>query len=632
MVLGPLLAWCAAAAAAEPTGSIRGVVYDKEFEAPLAAPQVTIVETGAKVTGTDQGTFVLGDVPPGRYTLVFSKDGYTRQVKAEVEAWLSGELVDMEEFIVQEIEFGGGTEEALLALRMEMPQLMDSVSADLLGRAGAGDASEGLRLVAGATVQEGKYAVVRGLPDRYVNSQMNYVRLPTADVDKRAVELDQFPSAVIESIQVSKTFTPDQQGDASGGAVNIILKGVPNQTILKADLKYGYNTQTSLSHKFLTYKGGGLDFWGRETPGPQPEGNWTGAVGVTRDRAPVDYEWSLAAGGRHVFGTGAKVGGFANFYYKRDNSFHDNGVDDSWWVEEPGAPMTPRYSQGKPDQGTFNTSLFDVTQGSQEVQWGGLGTLGLETENHRLNVTYMYTRVAEDTATLADDTRGKEYFYPGYDRYDQEHPGNLDPQAAPWLRNETLKYAERTTRTLQVAGRHTLPVPEFGIEGFYRFLPPQVDWTLAWSFAGLNEPDKRQFGTKWTPGKEYPPFPPFWPDPQIVPPAHLPLKPDANAFMGNLQRTWKEIAEDSDQWFVNVKFPFKQWTGDEGYLKMGVFRDEVRRTYDQESFSNFDEQGAGDEGEWEDFWSAMTSRPPPLTLTTTANSGSRPGTTCWTCP
>ena len=50
--------------------------------------------------------------------------------------------------------------------------------------------------------------MVRGLPDRYVNSQLNGIRLPTADADKRAVELDQFPSTVIRTIEVSKTFTP----------------------------------------------------------------------------------------------------------------------------------------------------------------------------------------------------------------------------------------------------------------------------------------------------------------------------------------------------------------------------------------------------------------------------------------
>src|SRR4029077_7702001 len=100
-----------------------------------------------------------------------------------------------------------------------------------------------LPLVAGASIQDGKFAVIRGLAGPYVNSQMNRVRLPTADADKRAVELDQFPAAVIQSIQVSKTFTPDQQGDASGGAVDVRLRGIPEETTLQFKAQYSLNSQ-----------------------------------------------------------------------------------------------------------------------------------------------------------------------------------------------------------------------------------------------------------------------------------------------------------------------------------------------------------------------------------------------------
>ncbi len=220
-------------------GSIRGVVLDKDFGAPLANAQVMIVESDKKVTTSDQGNFVFGDVPPGKYTLVFSKDGYVRQVKSDVvvssgqltdlSVSLAGDFTDMEEFVVQEAPpIGGSTEAGLLQIRAESPSLLDSISADLMSQAGASDAAGALRLVPGATVQDGKTAVIRGLPDRYVSSQMNGVRLPSADEDKRAVELDQFPSEVIESVRVSKTFTPDQQGDASGGAVDVRLKGIPD--------------------------------------------------------------------------------------------------------------------------------------------------------------------------------------------------------------------------------------------------------------------------------------------------------------------------------------------------------------------------------------------------------------------
>lgn len=611
----------AVTAAPQQPGSIRGVVYDKDFEVPLSGAQVLTVETGQRVLTGDQGNYVIGQVPPGKYTLVFTKEGYVRLVKpdvvveagrlTDVDASLTGEFTEMDEFVVQDIlQFGAGTEAAMLKLRFESPSLMDSISADLMSRAGASDAASALRLVAGASVQGGKFAVVRGLPDRYVSSQMNGVRLPTADENKRAVELDQFPSAVIDSIQVSKTFTPDQQGDASGGAVNVQLKGIPDETLFQVKGEVKYNSQVNGRSDFLTYDGGGVEYWGghddREIQFQNLGSNWDGAVGVTEGDSPLfDYKWSIAAGGKHELDNGVKIGGFASLFYKRETSFYDDGVNDSWWVETPGGGMVPQTNQGTPSQGDFKTALFDVTQGRQSVQWGGLATLGMETENNSLALTYLYTRTAQDTATLAEDTRGKAYFFPGYDPNDPVGIGN-DPAsltAAPYLRLETLDYLERTTDTLQLHGTHKLPFDDPGSDDLINFRAPEIDWTASMSSAALDEPDKRQFGSLWYPASFNPGIPGVIP-PFTTPPTYYPYKPGANFNLGNLQRIWKTVDEDSQQLSLNLKLPFQQWSGDDGYFKFGVFDDSVDRKFDQDTFSNFGDAGASFGGTWDESWSA----------------------------
>ena len=587
------------------------MVYDADFDVPLAAAQVTVAETGEKVTATDEGNYVFGQVPPGAYTLVFAKDGYTRQVRAnvvvspgqltEVNVSLSGEFTEMEEFVVQDLKLGGGTEAGLLNLRMDSPALLDSIGADLISRAGVSDAASALTLVSGATVEDGKFAVIRGLPDRFVSTQMNGVRLPTADAEKRAVQLDQFPSDVIESIQVSKTFTPDQQGDASGGAVNLVLKGIPDETLLKFKVGTSFNTQVTGKKDFLTYRGGGVNFLGMDDRDIPSDGDFTGAVGVSRDDAPIDYNFSLTGGGKHEFENGIQFGGLANFFYRRDSSFFNNGIDDSLWVDNVRDPLTPQLEGS---DAVSKTSLFDVTQGSEEVKWGGLGTVGLETEDHSLTMLYLFTHTAEEIATLAQDTRGKEFFFPGYDPNDPTHPGNQNRTFAPYLRNETLEYTERTTETIQFKGKHTLPIDEFGVEDVLMFDAPEFDWTVAFSSAELGQPNKRQFSSIWLAESLNPGFPPFIP-PFTDPAVHRQNKPAANFTLGNLQRIWREITEDSDQFFFNVKFPFKQWTGDEGYLKFGVFNDDVTRKFNQDSFSNFNDNSAQFEGPFEFFWSSV---------------------------
>lgn len=563
---------------AQQAGGIRGVVVDKEFDMPLGGAQVMIAETGAKVTASEEGNYIFSQVDPGSYTLVFSKEGYSRQVNVnvvvpagqmtDVDTSLSGEFTEMEEFVVQDLEVGGNSEAGLLNLRMESPALMDSISSELMSRAGASDAAGALRLVAGATVQDGKYAVVRGLPDRYVVSQMNGVRLPSADPDKRAVQLDQFPSALIESIQVSKTFTPDQQGDASGGAVNVVLKGIPDENILKFKAGTKYNTNVN-GHDFLTYKGGGLNYWGVDKS-KKPE-DWNGVVGTAQGEAPLMYDWEVTAGGKHNIGDEIKIGGLANFYYKHDASSYDNGINDKF--DKNAVEGNP-----SPDPST-RTALFDTRQSTDSVQWGGLGVLGAETEHHKLKLLFMQTHVAEDTATLAEDTRGKALYFPGYDPCDLDDTGNSSAniKSAAYRRYQTLKYTERDTGTLQLSGEHTISVPEVGIPHFLAIMDPEVDWTLSKNSSELYTPDKRLLGVYWTP--------PYLRRGVVRPPQFVPDNPAENINVGNLQRTWQDVLEGSEQFSFNTKLPFEQWSGDRGYLKLGMFHDVLNRKYTQDSYS-----------------------------------------------
>ncbi|MCC7398482.1 MAG: TonB-dependent receptor [Planctomycetes bacterium] len=587
------------AVVAQEAGGIRGVVFDKDFDVPLVGATVQLVEAGRKVLSSDFGNFVFNDLRPGSYTVVAAKDGYVRQLRAvvvepgklvEVRIELVGDFTDMEPYVVQDaLQVGGATESVLLDLRLESPSMMDSISSELMSKANAGDAVGALRLVAGASTQDGKSAVIRGLPDRYVSSQMNGVLLPTADSDKRAVELDQFPAEVIQSLQVSKTFTPDQVGNASGGAVNLVLKGVPDQPFfMKWKTGTAYNSQTTGRNDFLSYADGGVHAFGKggdERFVQELGENWAGAVGVDRQAAPIDYNFSGSLGGRVELGGDWRAGGFVNVFYKRDAGYSDNGRDDSMWALQHDEPLTPQTSQGTPTSGEFVTSLLDITRGEQSVQWGALATAGIANDDHALTFSYLWTRKAQDKATLAEDTRGKQYFFPGHDPDVPTSPGYDQYLAAPWLRLQTLEYEERTTVTSQLNGRH-----RFEATSLEPFQAIEFDWTLAHSEAERDQPDKRQFADAWAPSGVY-----------------LPFKPAAQFTLGNMQRVFETTRETSDEVSANVKLPFEAWNGNKGYVKFGVFRDSVDRTFDQDTFSNFSDpnqffNGQWDEFDWADSW------------------------------
>lgn len=594
-------------------GGIRGVVMDKDFEVPLPGVRVRISETGQEALSGDTGAYLLENIEPGAYTLLFSKGGYSRFTRpevvvspgqlAEVQADLAGEYEEMDELVVRDIQMGGASEIGLLNLRMESSALMDSVGADLMSKAGASDAAQALTLVSGTTVQDGKYAVVRGLPDRYVSTQMNSVRLPSADPKTRAVQLDQFPASMIESMQVSKTFTPDQQGDASGGAVNVVLKGVPKERVISASLGFEVNSQVADAwDRFLTHRGGGVSAWGNDADSitPQAPGtDWSGAVGVSRDGAPYSYKLGVTLAEAVEWDSGIKGGVSGSFFYKRDASYSENGIDDKYWQKSAGAPLTPEYSgNDNLDGNMFNTKLYDVTKASDELQWGTLGIAGIESDQHKLSLLYSYTFSAEDRAVLKENTRGKYYYFPGHDPYNQYTEGHYDDpvngddntEGSRFRRNETLEYLERETDTLQLHGEHTLPVWE---------LEPELDWTLARSTSSLKSPDKKLFESFWVP-----PYlrngDPNRPQGNV----HQQINDGSAGGLGNLYRVWKSVEEESTQFFMNGKVPFEQWGGEEGFIKLGYFGDQVEREYLQDTFNSDPSVDSTYSGDWTDLWSA----------------------------
>ncbi len=623
-----MLVWTLAVAGAlAQQGGIRGLVMDQDFEVPLPGVKVLISETGQEAVTGDTGSYYLEQVQPGAYTVMFSKPGYARFTQsqvvvtpgrlAEVEVSLAGEYEEMDELVVKEISLGGASEIGLLNLRMESVAMMDSVGADLMSKAGASDAAQALTLVPGTTIQDGKYAVVRGLPDRYVASQMNHVLLPTADPDKRAVQLDQFPSAMIESVQVSKTFTPDQQGNASGGAVNIMLKGIPDERILqfKAGTKYK-TTVADAGDDFLQDASIDLSTWGHDAEDIQPQSldsPWSGEVGVSRDDSAAMYDWSLTAGDKFEVGSGLKVGFVGSLFYKRDASYR-SGEDNKYWLDYNNGyddTLTPKYSGDYPYRtydgetvpnwnSELDTSLYDTQQGSEESQWGTLAGVGAETENHALTLLYSYNFSAESTARLDEDTRGKYYYFPDHDPYDVSSPGGADSDwprpgrdytaFAPFNRIETLDYTERVANTLQLRGEHTIPFGGLKVGSVLTFNEPEIDWTAAWSGSKMNTPDRRSLETYWYTDE----------DGNSI---HRMYNDDGG--LARLTRKWREVEETGFQYFGNLNLPFEAWNNEEGFIKAGGFDDSIDRSSDESSF--YTTQQMNYEAPWEELWSAELS-------------------------
>lgn len=247
---------------------VEGVVRDAETHETLIEAPVIVVGRGRRVLTDYDGRFAI-DLPPGTYALRSYYDLYqptriddvvvTRGECTEVVLELGSEASAGEEIVI-EVRAERGTSASQLRMRRESTAVQDSLSSEEMRRAPDSTASEAVRRTVGVVTRD-DYVYVRGLGGRYVVTTLNGVALPNTDPDVPGVQLDIFPSGLLESLSIRKTFTADVPGDWAGGLVDVSTQTFPTDFQLRAGLGFGVNTATSFQ-RTLGHRGGSLDFLG----------------------------------------------------------------------------------------------------------------------------------------------------------------------------------------------------------------------------------------------------------------------------------------------------------------------------------------------------------------------------------
>jgi TonB-dependent receptor len=546
------------------TGAVRGVVWDRDHDAPLAGVRVSATEAPRSTVSSADGNFLLDGLAPGAYTLTFTREGYERAVLTGVVV-VAGRLADVRVEMVQEIyelpevvvtggELLAGTEAALIEVRAAAVTIQDSVSAELLRKAAVTDVSGALKLVTGATVVEGKYATVRGLSDRYTGTTLNGLRVPSADPRRRAVQLDQFPTGTVENVAVTKTFTPDLQGDFTGGGVDIQTRSIPEQRFVTASLGLEYNMLATGEDAYLTYRGGGVSPFGvddgsRDLPQeateplppfptfsaqPKPEQRaasadydrlvraFEPAMGVDEQAPGANYGFTVVGGNRHEMGPAGVWGYLGAFTYASRYDFYGDGQNNN-------------VTRSDPQQG-LNAQVRDESRGTEDVLLGALGSFVLRpSDHHEYTILLLANQAAEDDARILEQNLG----------------GLSETQ------NQSLRYTERTVAALQGAGSHDYP----GARDL------ELDWAASVNYARQAEPDVRFFRNTFD---------------FTTLTARMPQNStDAQ----NTRRIWRLGEEENGQAAANFALPFRQWSGLDAVARMGIYAESTDRRFDQDSFT-----------------------------------------------
>lgn len=389
-----------------------------------------------KVVVTDmEGRFSLLLESGKKYTLVISAVGYQTKWVEEVEVAAGADntisivlqvaVKEVEEVVVRSTARRESTN-AILSFQKNNTAVSSGLSADFIRRTPDKNTGEVLKRVSGASVQDNKFVVVRGLSERYNTAIINNAQLPSTEPDKKVFSFDVFPASLIDNVIINKTATPDLTGEFAGGLVQVNTKDVPNENNLSLGVSLGFNTQSVfrdfISNQRNKYDWLGFDDGTRNLPAGFPTSaqayrilgsNSAGVqqqLELTRSFNTDVYRqqsstalptqtYNLTWGNVNRFKNGGKLGTVVALIYR--NSMLKYNVERGF--NEVNGNEVVRLSD---QQNVYN------------VNWGAIANISYVKARHKISLKNLFNQLYEDnyyTRTGTSDDRLQDYdFYSSF--------------------------------------------------------------------------------------------------------------------------------------------------------------------------------------------------------------------------
>ncbi len=250
------------------TGKVLGDKND-----PLVGVNVKVAAAGKTVLTNVDGRYILELPADKKYEIEFSAVGYEVKIIADVEvkAGQANELdivlavksKELEGVVVSSRRTGARMEtvSSTIAFQKNTNTVASVISSESIRRSPDRNTGEVLKRTPGASLQDGKFLVIRGLADRYNAAMLNGILLTSTEPDRKTFAFNLIPSAIIDNIVINKAFVPEFPGEWSGGLVQVNTKDIPAKNFLNIQIGTGFNTQT-IGKDFYKSQAGGLDWLG----------------------------------------------------------------------------------------------------------------------------------------------------------------------------------------------------------------------------------------------------------------------------------------------------------------------------------------------------------------------------------
>ncbi len=441
-------------AAPASTGKIMGKVIDKKTGEELIGVSVSIEGTSIGTVTDFEGKFAINGLNPGSYNIVISYISYQKkiiqgvQVKANdvttLDAGIEPSTKELNEVVIS-AEVKKETASALMIQQKKNISISDGISADLIKKTPDATTGDVMKRISGTSIQDNKFAIIRGLNDRYNTAYINGAPLPSTESDRKAFSFDIFPSNMLDNMVITKTASADLPADFAGGVITINTKDIPDKTFLSASVGASIHSITTFKPS-LENTPGSTNFFGVDNgTRALPEGiparlayeSSTGAEKLDASKkfndswamneiasTPINTSFQLSGGTNYKFNKVHQAGFI--FSLSRSKSYRTTPVQRNKFQKNMNVEENQYQRQ-------YNDTVY-----KQEVLSGAMLNAGWKIgNNHKISIKNAYTVNTEDQTI----TRS------GFDDL-------LDIATFPLVQNRYFMYQDNRLLSNQIIGDH----------------------------------------------------------------------------------------------------------------------------------------------------------------------------------
>ena len=512
---------------------LKGNITDGSFGGPLIGATVAISDQpGIGTTSDFDGNYQM-NIDTGKHTIQISyismePQSFNIDVQEGEDIVLNTTLVSNTQLktVTVVAEIRKDSEAGVLIEMKNAKSVSDGLSSESFRRVGDSDLSGAIKRVTGVVVQDNKYVYIRGLGDRYTKTLLNNMELPGLDPDVNSVQMDIFPTSVLDNVQVYKSFTPDMNGDFSGGLINISTKKFPDEKTTQISVGVSYVPSMHFNNDFISYQGGKTDWLGFD--------DGTRALNIlpttfipdesladpNLEKITRSFNKTLATRKQTAYPNGTISISHGNKLKRKKNTFGYNVVlnysNKHIFYKDFESNEYLKNNNGVLEKQV--TRLGDV--GKNQVNWSALLSGSWKDEKNTISTTFLYNQSGESSASRRINR-------------------DVEQNQSTLLEN-VLTYSQRSLGTFVLNGKHKVSNID-------------INWNNSFSYSRVYDPDFRETRISITDG-------------------------DTTLSTGNgagIDRFWRNLTEMNESFRLDVEIP----------IKKSKFKTGVLTTYKNRDFS-----------------------------------------------